>query len=626
LILIADLRVLDTDTLAWSTPKTRGIDPAARHFHTASNISRVMYVFGGYDGEHWRNDTVGLELTTLTWMSISFVGPLPPVRASHSSSVIEGNKMVVFGGYDGDKFLNDLWIMEPGASFRSIHHWSKVDIKPQLNEVDIWPRPRSGHTATTIRNIDGTNNIILLFGGRHKDGRCNELIYFNAETKEWADPKAVGRLPSARKTHAAAAVEDRLFMLGGHDGDKPLGKHLHILDIKNLIRPHKRELRIVVPPSSFSSDFATILLGGPESLTDITFIVEGKEVRLHKAVLAARCEYFRKMFNSGMLESTATHITLYELRHDVFLALSDYLYTDQLQDPTFALDLLVEAEKMNIPRLSALCQSVLEEGIDAETVTNILDAADTYMAHALRKVCVAYILENWEQVSVTEGFVGLRVDLLREILRKRANPGSYPSPPHYIYQEESYEPLTTLEAAPVTGGGSSIPWVNGGGDRSSGGSNRRNVVVAGEGSLSHQSSGSSNIPMTASVLNRSKKRPLGALDSSSHDPESPRRVEGPSHMYVSAPSNRNKRQRSDDQEEIPDGAYIRMSESKEVEREEEEEEEKEKVQEVVEGNVGDGAGVKVEGETNANIEEGERTSRSAPHVSAPTKESEDGDH
>ena len=92
----ADLRVLDTETLTWNAPRTRGYNPAPRHFHTSSAINNVMYIFGGYDGDDWRNDTVGLDLATLTWHNIAFIGPLPPVRASHSSSVITGNKVRCF--------------------------------------------------------------------------------------------------------------------------------------------------------------------------------------------------------------------------------------------------------------------------------------------------------------------------------------------------------------------------------------------------------------------------------------------------------------------------------------------------------------------------------------------------
>jgi hypothetical protein len=37
------------------------------------------------------------------------------VRASGSACVIPGNRMLVFGGYDGSEFLQDLWVLHTGA-------------------------------------------------------------------------------------------------------------------------------------------------------------------------------------------------------------------------------------------------------------------------------------------------------------------------------------------------------------------------------------------------------------------------------------------------------------------------------------------------------------------------------
>ena len=36
--------------------------------------------------------------------------------------------------------------------------------------------------------------------------------------------------------------------------------------------------------------------------SDVCFLVEGKTVHAHKAILATRCEYFQAMFNSKMEE------------------------------------------------------------------------------------------------------------------------------------------------------------------------------------------------------------------------------------------------------------------------------------------------------------------------------------
>jgi hypothetical protein len=40
------------------------------------------------------------------------------------------------------------------------------------------------------------------------------------------------------------------------------------------------------------------------TFSDVVFLVEGKPIYAHKAILSAQCEHFRAMFNNGMKESS----------------------------------------------------------------------------------------------------------------------------------------------------------------------------------------------------------------------------------------------------------------------------------------------------------------------------------
>lgn len=48
----------------WSRVATRGTPPVPRHFHNTVVVGDMLYVFGGYDGNAWRNDIVGLHIRT----------------------------------------------------------------------------------------------------------------------------------------------------------------------------------------------------------------------------------------------------------------------------------------------------------------------------------------------------------------------------------------------------------------------------------------------------------------------------------------------------------------------------------------------------------------------------------
>ena len=60
---------------------------------------------------------------------------------------------------------------------------------------------------------------------------------------------------------------------------------------------------IGVAPTALVSDFQR-LINNPE-LADVQFLVEGKIVHAHKAVLSIRSEYFRVMLCGGMREGAS---------------------------------------------------------------------------------------------------------------------------------------------------------------------------------------------------------------------------------------------------------------------------------------------------------------------------------
>lgn len=46
-----------------------------------------------------------------------------------------------------------------------------------------------------------------------------------------------------------------------------------------------------VPPSDFLPQMRSLICN--ESFSDITFVIEGKRVPAHKAIVCTRCDYFR---------------------------------------------------------------------------------------------------------------------------------------------------------------------------------------------------------------------------------------------------------------------------------------------------------------------------------------------
>jgi len=90
-------------------------------------------------------DLHALDPLTLTWYQGPEGSGSPTARFSHTANVIGGSRMLIFGGWNGKAFFNDLYILD-----LEVMAWSQ----PTCNGPA--PSPRMGHTAIQI----GTNLLV----------------------------------------------------------------------------------------------------------------------------------------------------------------------------------------------------------------------------------------------------------------------------------------------------------------------------------------------------------------------------------------------------------------------------------------------------------------------------------
>lgn len=139
-----------------------------------------------------------------------------------------------------------------------------------------------------------------------------------------------------------------------------------------------------IPPGTLITDLRACI--NDEEISDVTFIVEDKPVHAHK-LLCTRCEYFKAMLSGQMRESRATEIVLPHLRHQIFLAVLEYLYTDEVEVPLDeTMELFQAADKFGISRLKLICECRMLNSITVDNAAGILLAADAHHASGLRQV------------------------------------------------------------------------------------------------------------------------------------------------------------------------------------------------------------------------------------------------
>ena len=133
----------------------------------------------------------------------------------------------------------------------------------------------------------------------------------------------------------------QLFIFGGFDGSKWLND-ICILDIGKLEANEITNEAV----SNLISNMRKIL--NQNVFSDVIFLVDGKQIYAHKAILSAQCDHFRAMFTSGMKESSQTQIEIKDWSYNSYALLMEYLYTGSIQNfnPTVALDLLGKCSQL----------------------------------------------------------------------------------------------------------------------------------------------------------------------------------------------------------------------------------------------------------------------------------------
>eukprot|EP00541_Cyclophora_tenuis_P019012 CAMPEP_0116550798 /NCGR_PEP_ID=MMETSP0397-20121206/5620_1 /TAXON_ID=216820 /ORGANISM="Cyclophora tenuis, Strain ECT3854" /LENGTH=286 /DNA_ID=CAMNT_0004075655 /DNA_START=330 /DNA_END=1187 /DNA_ORIENTATION=+ len=273
---------------------------------------------------------------------------------------------------------------------------------------------------------------MYLYGGYSGNERLADMYAYDFETNHWSEVDCTtGDAPSGRSSLVAQVYENCLFIFGGYNGVTVLNDFY-----KFRLKP------VSIPPAVLVNDLRKLI--NLEEFSDVTFLVEGKEVYANRSILAVRSDFFKVMlFSGGMRESlqvtsypsstdARTPIEIKDVSHSVFLKVLEYLYTDSVQDISLevGIDLLMASERFMLDRLKALCEDIIRRDVNVNNVIGILVASHQHNASGLKDIAFDYILDNIHEQSIMIGITDLKSepDLLVEII-KRSTAVQQPPPP-----------------------------------------------------------------------------------------------------------------------------------------------------------------------------------------------------
>ena len=157
----------------------------------------------------------------------------------------------------------------------------------------------------------------------------------------------------------------------------------------------------------------------------VTFLVEGKRIRVSKTILCLRSEYFKAMFLSGFAESqaNASPISLSDTTYDTFYALVAFIVTGRFEIKEcskYLLDVLILSDRYLVQDLKSLCSKMLVDfaGDNLETVLNYACLAEKRGFQELLNACLDSIVPELEDACCQEAFKNLSKSTLLEIISR----------------------------------------------------------------------------------------------------------------------------------------------------------------------------------------------------------------
>ncbi|XP_062537353.1 speckle-type POZ protein-like isoform X1 [Armigeres subalbatus] len=139
-----------------------------------------------------------------------------------------------------------------------------------------------------------------------------------------------------------------------------------------------------------------------ERYTDVVIVVQNRELKAHKFMLASQSIVFEAMFESDMREKQESRIIISDLEYEVIEQMLLYMYTSKVPKLKSLADrLLVAADKYALDDLKVVCEQALCEDLTTNRAIELLALAELYNASQLKIHVTQFLDDNIKEVRET---------------------------------------------------------------------------------------------------------------------------------------------------------------------------------------------------------------------------------
>ncbi|WCJ21534.1 ARM repeat protein interacting with ABF2 [Euphorbia peplus] len=152
------------------------------------------------------------------------------------------------------------------------------------------------------------------------------------------------------------------------------------------------------------------------TLSDVTFLIEGKRFYAHRICLLASSDAFRAMFDGGYRERDAKDVEIPNIKWDVFELMMRFIYTGSVDvDIEIAQDVLRAADQYLLEGLKRLCEYTIAQDISVENVSLMYELSEGLNAVSLKEACILFILAQVDKLSSKPWYSQLIPHIVPEI-------------------------------------------------------------------------------------------------------------------------------------------------------------------------------------------------------------------
>ncbi|KAG2500378.1 hypothetical protein HYH03_001952 [Edaphochlamys debaryana] len=137
------------------------------------------------------------------------------------------------------------------------------------------------------------------------------------------------------------------------------------------------------PRRTLHADMGALLDAQPDGTADLILVVGGRRFPVHRAILIARCDYFRSQLEGGFGDGAAAELSLPDTDPAAFELLLRFVYTGAVDMPSALAPAVAElADRLLLPELCSDAQAVVLSGVSAETVAWYLEHHEEVLERA----------------------------------------------------------------------------------------------------------------------------------------------------------------------------------------------------------------------------------------------------